>query len=156
MNLVYRHPSGGCLYQGNFKDATDVRALDAAGIKAVVFAAMERNYVHLPDRFDVIRARLDDNSRPSDHEKRWIVDCADKVSDYLVRYLARGQSAMTSCNMGLNRSGIMSGFTLVKLGIPAGQAIRMIRRARGTFALCNRAFVNLILYQDSLSSRRAV
>ena len=61
INLVYRHRSGGRLYQGNFQDATDVQALDKAGIKVVVFAAYEKNYVHLPDRFDVIRARLDDS-----------------------------------------------------------------------------------------------
>jgi len=150
MNLVYRHPSGGCLYQGNFKDATNVHGLDEADIKAVVFAAREKNSAHLPDRFDVIRARLDDNPFPGEHEAHAMRRCADKISNLLAIYLENGFNVLSTCAAGKNRSGLMSGFTLVKLGVPAEQAIAMIRRARNPFALCNPAFVKMI----ARSSRR--
>jgi len=144
MNLVFRHPSGGCLYQGDKKDSLDVAGLDRADIKAVVFAAYENNEKSLPDRFDVIRARLDDKFYPSQEQKRVFYDCADKVSNLLLLYLVNGFNVLSTCAAGRNRSGLMSGFTLVKLGVPAEDAITMIRRARGAFALSNPAFRKLI------------
>lgn len=143
MNLVFRHPSGGCLYQGDFKDATNVVGLDKADVRAVVFAAYEKN-APLPDRFDVLRARLDDNFFPSQTQALDMHRCADKVWDILLIYLTNGFNVLSTCAMGLNRSGLMTGFTLVKLGIPPTRAITMIRRARGFTAMRNPAFQRLI------------
>jgi protein-tyrosine phosphatase len=144
MDLVFRHSSGGRLYQGDKKDSLDVVALDTTGIKTVVFAAYENNEKHLPDRFDVIRARLDDAFFMSREDEREYYRCADKVSDILLLYLANGFNVLSTCRAGRNRSGLMSGFTLVKLGFSPEQAIHMIRRARGHLALCNPAFTRLI------------
>ncbi len=144
MNLVYRHHSGGRLYQGNFQDATDVQALDKARIKVVVFAAYEKNYVHLPDRFDVIRARLDDSFFIGKEAEYEYQRCARKVSKLMIFYLSRGARILSSCAQGRNRSGLLTAATLLRCGIQAEQAIRMIRQARGPFALSNPAFVRMI------------
>jgi hypothetical protein len=143
MNIVFQHPSGGCLWQGDCKDARDIRALDAAGIKAVFLAAKEDCDVKLPDRFDVLRGRLDDNLWPDRNEVRYNFRCADMASDILSSYLVQGDSVLSSCKQGRNRSGLASSFLLIKQGVPAEQAIAMIRKAR-RFALANPAFTRMI------------
>src|SRR5581483_10102309 len=103
--------------------------LDKADIKVVAFGAYEKN-APLPDRFDVIRARLDDNFFPSQAQALAMNRCADKISDILLLYLTNGFNVLSTCAQGRNRSGLMTGFTLVKLGIQAEKAIAMIRHAR--------------------------
>ena len=154
MNLVFRHPSGGCLYQGNKKDSLDVYGLDQAGIKVVVFAAFENNKSHLPDRFDVIRARLGDVFFPNQAQADHIESRAEKVADVTAFYLANGFNVLSTCAAGWIRSGLVSGFTLVKCGVPGEQAIQMIRRARGPMALGNPAFRSMILNRARRSRSR--
>lgn len=144
MNLVYRHPSGGRLFQGGAKDTKNIPLLDAKKIKAVVFTAKENNNFSLPDRFDVLRVRLRDKLNPDEAEIIRYWNAADQISERVVSYLLNGEDVLSSCALGLNRSGLISAFTLVKLGFTGTEAISMIRRARGMGALYNPAFRRII------------
>lgn len=144
MNLVYRAPSGGCLWQGGAKHARSVPALENARIKAVVFAANEHQ-PELPEKFDILRARLHDNPFMGRSEARKVAVCADEVSDMLVAYLLAGQSVLSSCWAGWNRSGLMTAMTLMKLAkMPTDVAIARVRAARGPNALSNPVFVEIL------------
>ncbi len=144
MNLVYRHPSGGSLWQGGRLSANSVAALRNAKIKAVVYAAIE-NQPKVPDSFDVLRARLNDDPFMGPFEAHQVARCADEVSDMLAAYIAGGENVLSSCWAGWNRSGLMTAMTLMKLtGMPADVAIARVRAARGPSALGNPVFVRII------------
>ena len=154
MNLVYRHPSGGSLWQGGRLSSGNVPMLDKAGIKAVMFGAIEFQ-PHLPDRFDVLRVRAYDNPFMSQDEANRYAACADEVSDMLAAYIAGGENVLSSCWAGWNRSGLMTATTLMKLGIPADLAIARVRAARGPSALGNPVFVEIIKSADRRLARTA-
>lgn len=144
MNLVYRHPSGGSLWQGGMQSANSVSTLRNAKIKAVVYAAIE-NQPKMPENFDVLRARLNDDPRMGMFEAQQVARCADEVSDMLAAYLVGGENVLSSCWAGWNRSGLMTAMTLMKLtGMPADVAIARVRAARGPSALGNPVFVQII------------
>lgn len=144
MNLVFRHPrTGGELWQADRLYANYAPCLSRARIKAVVYAARE-NQPSMPERFDVIRARLIDDPRMDRYTAELTARCADEVSDLLVGFLRRGESVVTSCWAGLNRSGLMSAMTLVKLGATPAQAVAQVRAARGPSALGNPVFVRIV------------
>ncbi len=60
------------------------------------------------------------------------------------KVLARGGTVLTTCFMGLNRSGLVSALAMIEIGIPADEAIRFVRQARGDHALGNESFVEFI------------
>lgn len=151
MNLVYRHPKSGAeLWQAGHRRANDPRVLDGHRIKAVVYAARE-NQPKMPDRFDVIRARLDDDPYMNEDLVARTSFCADQVSDLVLGYLGRGENVVSSCWAGWNRSGLMSALTLVKLGVDPETAIARVRVARGPSALGNPIFRGIV----RASGRRA-
>lgn len=155
MNLVYRHPSGGALFQGDHSDTPNIPTLDAERIRLVVFAAAAVNNHALPERFDTIRLTIDDNLYPTPEQVRQYWDVADKVSDHLVRYVLNGKSVLSTCWAGRNRSGLMSAFTLMKLGATDDQAIELVRAAR-VGGLSNPAFVRIIRAFNGLQRSRLV
>jgi hypothetical protein len=52
-----------------------------------------------------------------------------------------GRRVLVRCSGGLNRSGLVVAGTLVRLGHGPDEAIALVRRARGPWALTNPAFV---------------
>jgi hypothetical protein len=155
MNLVYRHPNGACIWQGDAPAARRVPVLDSLGIKAIVLAAREHQ-PKLPARFDVIRARLKDDLSLRGEMLRRTIKCADEVSDLLVGYMLRGESVLSTCWAGLNRSGLCTALTIMKLsGMPPAKVVRMVRNARGPFALSNPVFTQIIHSAAAPAARRA-
>ena len=57
--------------------------------------------------------------------------------------IARGERVLTTCQAGLNRSGIVNAFALMHLGWTAPEAVGLIRNARAG-ALHNPHFVQLV------------
>lgn len=48
-----------------------------------------------------------------------------------------GGTVLIRCHWGLNRSSLVTGLTLKKLGIPGDAAVELIRARRSPWALCN-------------------
>lgn len=63
-----------------------------------------------------------------------------KASDAVLKGLAKGNT-LVHCQAGLNRSGLVAAFTLMRLGKSAQEAIDLLRRQRSSFVLCNKTFV---------------
>lgn len=111
-------------------------------VDALVLCAVE----HQPEawRFPgvrVLRARLDD-ARPSAREWSEARSAARRVAD-LAR---RGAKVLVTCNMGLNRSGLVVALALIDLGMTPRQAVALVRERRreveGLTPLCNHWFVD--------------
>jgi protein-tyrosine phosphatase len=104
----------------------------------VVLCAEELQDVPLPG-VEVIHAPLDD-AKPTQEE----VSIAWKAAKRVAKRVNANRRVLVTCAMGLNRSGLVTGFTLIMLGFTAQQAIDVIRMARGQRALFNEHFVKLL------------
>jgi protein-tyrosine phosphatase len=71
-------------------------------------------------------------------------ELATRMADEVVAYLQRGENCLVQCDSGLNRSGLVCGLVLVRLGVAADEAIATIRTRRAACALQNRLFCELI------------
>lgn len=63
-----------------------------------------------------------------------------KASDAVMDGLAKGKT-LVHCQAGLNRSGLVAGYTLMRLGRTAQEAIDLLRKSRSPLVLCNETFV---------------
>lgn len=110
----------------------------------LVLCAFERqppNYVY-PDVV-VLRAPIDDSLLTHAEAK-----IASEVAKNVALRIRHGQKVLVTCAMGRNRSGLVSGLTLITLGFSAEQAIRRVRRARVN-ALSNPSFTAYLrLYEQ--------
>jgi hypothetical protein len=68
----------------------------------------------------------------------------DELAVAVVDALGAGRRVLVRCSGGLNRSGLVVASTLVRLGHPPDDAIALVRRARGPWALINPAFVSFL------------
>lgn len=96
---------------------------------------------HFPCARAVVHAPIDDDPyhlEPSEYQSIM------RASDFAVRALHTGHRVLVTCNMGLNRSGVVTAMTLRRLGMSPDQAIGLVRRARGQRALSNPQFEALI------------
>lgn len=60
----------------------------------------------------------------------------------------RGKKVLVRCQAGWNRSGLVTALVLIREGLPAAEAIDLIREKRSPWALCNEDFVRFLLAQD--------
>lgn len=67
-------------------------------------------------------------------------DDLDNASDAVLDGLSKGKT-LVHCQAGLNRSGLVAGATLMKLGYTAEAAIDLLRASRSPLVLCNQTFV---------------
>lgn len=65
----------------------------------------------------------------------------DKLTRVTAEAVESGRRVLVRCSGGLNRSGLVVAGTLVRLGHGPDEAIKLVRRARGPWALTNPAFV---------------
>ena len=100
---------------------------------------------HFP-RVMIIRAPFEDTN-PISKEEIEIAYKAGLTTAQLVRDRRR---VLVTCHAGRNRSGLVTGFALMDLGMRAEDAIRCIRHARGDDALSNTYFVKLLHTCDTL------
>lgn len=87
-----------------------------------------------------------DDAYPTEDECR----IALKAGRNVARKVQQGQRVLVTCHAGLNRSGLVTGLALINLGMPAETAIQKIRSARGTWALSNRHFSELLRIHGSV------
>jgi protein-tyrosine phosphatase len=75
-------------------------------------------------------------------------ECAaiEGATKHVVEALKQGEKVLVTCNMGLNRSGVVVGLALRRFypQAPVGEIIASIRHARGPHALSNIHFERLV------------
>lgn len=137
------------LYQGSAPPLGD--ALRRAGFAVLILAAYEhqpRAEFFFPGVF-VHRAPLDDHTAElSSTEWRIALQAAAVAAQAIMK----GMPVLVTCQMGLNRSGLISALvTQLLTGCPAEEAIARVRRRR-TGALRNASFVRELMRGPSVVS----
>jgi len=90
-------------------------------------------------RAKIVRCPIDD-AAPSQAESQAIVETGTRVASAV----RQGRRTLVTCHAGLNRSGVVTAYALIVNGVHVREAIAMVRRARGSSALFNTHFVNLL------------
>lgn len=74
------------------------------------------------------------------------LDAVDALADEIVAALDEEDSkVLIHCQAGLNRSGLLTGLVLCKLGFEAKEALDLLRSQRSPLVLCNEAFEHHLL-----------
>ena len=121
-------------------------ALRKAGVHVLVLAADE----YQPGAKDfpgvrVIHCPLFDQLDQTVEDIANMILVSHEVSDCL----AKGSTVLSTCQMGLNRSGVISALALCNLGVEPERAIGAVRKARGRYALSNKTFERIVrAYKD--------
>lgn len=147
MDLIWRHPSRGELWQG---DQTDVEKLIEARnkrIDMVVLTAMNFQPT-LPAHYEVVRARLIDEADMSPEAAALTAGIAEFVAADVAECLELGWNVLVSCKAGRNRSGLVVGLALLKAAqLEPDEVVKLVRERRRTPegpALNNPVFVRII------------
>jgi len=69
----------------------------------------------------------------------------DALAEQVASRVQAGERVVVNCAAGLNRSGLLVGRALIALGHAPSDAIDLVRRARGSHALCNQRFAAWLL-----------
>ena len=122
--------------------------------------ALEFQLPHANSPYELLNAGYDDNDAADDDELKEIADVANAASDRFASALREGKGCVSSCYMGLNRSGLVSALTLMKVaGFKPDEAIELVQRSRvpqqGMSALCNGKFVELIRHMGPMSGTKS-
>jgi protein-tyrosine phosphatase len=109
----------------------------------LVFCAMEiQPYMppHIAQGLHVLYVPLNDSMAQPMTDDEW--RAAQKAGHEVARLTAGGARALTTCAMGLNRSGVVNALALhYRFGVSGKDAISRVRAARGANALHNPSFV---------------
>jgi protein-tyrosine phosphatase len=78
------------------------------------------------------------------------------LANFAADHIRGGGVVLSHCQMGWNRSGLISGLTMLELGFK-GDIVKTIQAARGSGALSNRGFAQYIqLLQEGLPRQEAL
>ena len=92
----------------------------------VVVLAAEEYQPDLPGYPVVMHVPLDDGPPPDRDTRRRIRSAAQEVAEHV----RLGHRVLVTCWQGRNRSGVIAGLALVRLGVPRERAVRRIQRLR--------------------------
>ena len=127
----------GNLYQGGAPPPGHY--VREAAFDALVLCALEYQPNDFPG-VKVFHAPNDDSDQPPDGFQ---VMVARLAAEAVVRELGAGKKVLVTCRQGRNRSGLVNGMVLIKLGRPVDAVIARIRERRRN-ALTNEHFVALL------------
>ena len=139
-NLLLKLKNGGSLYQAGVKEILETPHPE---VDVIILAAAE--FQRLPTKTPTIAVPLQDNFFPSPEEFQNIWKQADIVANYVVDFLRDGMRVVNSCAKGWNRSGLVSGLTMVKLFPEVDSRIIISEiKSKRPHALNNPAFCQMI------------
>lgn len=150
MDLIYSHKGGGQIYQCGYREIP--RDLVRANIDLVLYCAVE--CPPLNDYFDRDNQATrhyfpnEDRMITSAHPRyQKMFHAAKPAAQLLAQRVRAGQSAISTCAAGINRSGLVTGLAMRLLTDWDGHKIvETIQNARSG-ALCNSAFVSMIIQE---------
>ena len=140
------------LYMGSRPEPRDPslrRNFDILVFCAMEVKALTADYPGL----HLVRLKLDD-PKIDEHGER----AAIRAARYVAGAVQHDARVLVTCAMGLNRSGLVSGLSLVELGCTAKDAIAHIRERRGNvghlYPLFNKRFCAIIEGYEARGRRR--
>ena len=114
------------------------------GVDAIVLAAEEyQPPAHLFPGVEVIHAPLDD--APGRSMRADEIAIATQAAKRVAHLLRSGRRVLSTCQMGLNRSSLVAVLAMHDVyGMSADEIVKRLRRARGSWALSNPNFEQLL------------
>lgn len=129
------------IYQGPCPQSTE--HVRQSGFHVLVFCAVEiQPYLpaHMLQGLQVRYVPLLDSANIPMTDEEW--DAARRAGRDVAHLTSGGLRALTTCAMGLNRSGVVNALALhYRFGVSGRDAVAQVRRARGDNALGNPSFV---------------
>lgn len=123
-----------CLAQGSAPPPGATLPFDAIVLCAVEYQPELPGYA-------VLRVPLEDRLHPP--PSAHTVAVIDEAACAIARTVRDGHRVLVTCVQGRNRSGVLSGLALVRLGVPGPHAAALIRRLRN--GLTNPHFLRMVL-----------
>lgn len=120
----------GNLWQGGCMNGV---SLDDDFVKVVSLYPWEK--YRLPKGAQRIEVKMYDSREGVD------LDDLHRASNEVLMGLEKGKT-LVHCQAGLNRSGLVAAYTLMRKGRTADEAIQLLRDSRSPLVLCNDVFVN--------------
>ena len=128
------------LYQGGLPPRGD--ALHRGGVKLLVLTAVENQDPNKYTGIRVIRAPGEDDTRV--HRLHSFIENWTLAGERVAEAVAAGENTLVTCMQGLNRSGLVVGIALCKLGMSGRDAVVLIQNRR-SMALCNNTFAQYLV-----------
>lgn len=149
MNSIFTHPSGAQLFQGDIEDVRRLLRTKHPTLRVIGLFAHEHQPDDPSDHYTMIKLGYHDGYHLGPVMMSKTANIADHASDIIANKLREGISCLSSCAAGINRSGLVSALTAMKvLNIQPDEAIRMVREGRGEHwgmtALANPRFVEIV------------
>lgn len=116
--------------------------LNRHGFRVVALCAEEYQPPLTDFRGQVLRVPMLDDERAEPPHIALRKACA--ASRIVAMALARHERCLCSCNWGFNRSALVAGLALVRLGHPPELVVLQIRRKRGADALSNPSYARAV------------
>jgi len=133
------------IYQGPCPDSTE--QVRQSGFHVLVFCAREIQPYIGPDQLRGLRVLyvpMNDSMAEPMTDDEW--KAAQSAGQEVARLTAGGARALTTCAMGLNRSGVVNAVALhYRFGVSGRDAIARVRTMRGANALYNPSFVRRLM-----------
>jgi hypothetical protein len=151
MSLLYREPiSGGKLFQAGIKEIPGI--LCNENIDLLILAAREYQPEFIDNACGGFTASkkvyipMKDTIFFTPGKFKQTVKRANAAADLASDYLVSGKNVLSTCAAGWNRSGLISGLTLLRLTSFSGrQIVNLIKRNRCRSALSNPLFAAVIV-----------
>ena len=80
------------------------------------------------------------DSRLDERAKTLALDASELIAERVLS----GKTVLSRCQAGLNRSSLMAGLAMVRLGFSGADAVQIIRARRSPWALCNDEYARFI------------
>jgi hypothetical protein len=142
------------IYQGPCPDSTE--QVRRGGFHVLVFCAREiQPYLppHIAKGLHVLYVPLNDSAMDPMTDDEWRAAC--EAGREVAQLTAGGARALTTCAMGLNRSGVVNALALhYRFGVSGKNAVSRIRMMRGGNALHNPSFVTRLSRLPERSAAR--
>jgi len=86
-----------------------------------------------------IRYRMADSDLDPEHHTR-----LDEMAEHVAGALRNGERVLVRCQAGINRSSLVCGLAMLRLGWGAEEAIERMRKVRSPYVLFNQSFVDYL------------
>ena len=140
---VMQFVSGGELWQGGYPPV-DSGYLRREGFDVVVLAAEE--FQPQAARFGPGIAVIHAPNYDAPLESGGDISRAVEASREVARAIRNGKKVLVTCAAGLNRSGLITALSILRLTrLPGEKVIAAIRKARGPWAMSNEDFEKAVL-----------
>ncbi|KQP62903.1 hypothetical protein ASF47_17985 [Nocardioides sp. Leaf285] len=146
---VMAHPSGGGLWLGGHDcqpGGGDAKPRDRFDVVISLFT--REGHEPAPGVEHHTHTMVDGPLDPADHAR------LDTLAETTRQRVEQGQDVMVRCQAGMNRSGLVAGMAMIKMGWRTDDVLARMRAARGPWVLFNTAFVDhLRTIEDDLQRR---